>query len=731
MKIGLPQYSNVESVSNKGHPRMINYTLQDISGSLLAAIIFPIVLLIPGYVVGWLLNGFDFRSRHLMVQHIIGVVLSNAISPIVLFLLYRLTSANIALACLFIFAVVYIVLFIREIIKRAENPQIFSSIPIRYQRIAALIAGVALFFSIVLLVDIQVQDRLYFSNVSYDLTTRVSVVDAVTRTGVPPINPGYYPGHPVQLTFLYYFWYILGSVVDRLGGSHVSAYQSMIASTAWCGLTLISTLALYIHLRTNGSREKKYRLPVIAAQLLLVGGLDVIPVGMAIIQDKVLLGRLPYDGHLESWNTPIMTWGNALLWVPHHIASTLACITAMLLIISTRQGTLKQKSIAVILAGLAFASAVGLSMWIMFTFAIFWGVWLLFIMAKPDLRKMAAQLVVAGIFAIILSSPFLVGLTQSGQDTTQGLLPVALYVRPFMAIIFFEFLPRMAQLFVNFLFLPLNYLFEFGFFLIVAILWLRSTRETRRSGNPYQNAETILILTIIILLSFVHSNVIVINDLGIRGWIPLQFVLVVWAVDLLNGKSSQPKPSILSTIRSISDNKRLGNLLSIFFVIGIFSSLTDLTAARTWPILVDLNIVGFPNELSPDIRLGERTYAGRQTYDYIQTHVPDTLIIQNNPAINLERPSGLYGNHQMAISDRTAYGIPADEYQQMTEGIREIFDAQNVLDWNLLDQICNNYSIDAIVVGDTDPLWSSIDDLGRERPPIYKNNFYAVFTCGN
>jgi hypothetical protein len=44
------------------------------------------------------------------------------------------------------------------------------------------------------LVDLQWGEcELYFSVASYDHTTRVSIIDAMMRTGVPPINPSYYP----------------------------------------------------------------------------------------------------------------------------------------------------------------------------------------------------------------------------------------------------------------------------------------------------------------------------------------------------------------------------------------------------------------------------------------------------------------------------------------------------------------------------------------------------------
>jgi hypothetical protein len=146
---------------------------------------------------------------------------------------------------------------------------------------------------------------------------------------------------------------------------------------------------------------------------------------------------------------------------------------------------------------------------------------------------------------------------------------------------------------------------------------------------------------------------------------------------------------------------------------------------------VDQNIVGLPNDLSPDMQLGERTYFARQTYYYIQKHIPEQDIIQNNPAHILDRPSGLYGNHQMAIADRTAYGISQENFDVLRNGVSEIFQMQSTSAWEAIDPLCRQYSINYIIVGDLDPIWSSIRSLSAQRAPVYKNPYYTVFNCGN
>lgn len=77
----------------------------------------------------------------------------------------------------------------------------------------------------------------------------------------PLFNPSYFPGHPEYINSLYYFWYILCSVIDQFGGNLVDARMALIAGDAWIGIILVSTMFLYLKLR-NGLRVKAHGLPL-------------------------------------------------------------------------------------------------------------------------------------------------------------------------------------------------------------------------------------------------------------------------------------------------------------------------------------------------------------------------------------------------------------------------------------------------------------------------------------
>ena len=104
------------------------------------------------------------------------------------------------------------------------------------------------------------------------------------------------------------------------------------------------------------------------------------------------------------------------------------------------------------------------------------------------------------------------------------------------------------------------------------------------------------------------------------------------------------------------------------------------------------------------------------------------VVAQYNPDVVLDRPSGLYGTVQFAISDRIAYGIPQGYFQDAKTRISDIFDQGKT--WGSIDQSCRSFSINTLIVNDLDPLWKQLPLLEQERKPLYQNDFYSVIPCG-
>lgn len=675
-----------------------NFTLQDILGTILAFSLFPLVIVFPGYIFGWVFDLFEFRARLLHARFAISLVLSVAICPIFYYLVTTWFTMNVALIITILIVLIFIILLIFE---RPALPQNWP------WRILLLILFFWLVLSMFSLVDLQWGNKeLYFSVASYDHTTRVSIIDAMTRTGVPPINPSYFPGHYVKLTFLYFFWYILGSIIDFMGGSYVNARTALLASIMWCGIALMAMIAFYLRMRDGHDKAKIWQNAFIGITLLLITGLDILP--------TLSLMRLGNGaiGDLEHWNEQITAWVGSLLWVPHHVAGLIAGFVGVMLVHSVREKPRTKRFITLAFSGVAFASALGLSVWVTLIFVLFWVIWMLFLYFQKEQRALLLPMIVAGVVALLLAGPFLFGLLSGGSGGEAGPFPIALTVRSFLFVdVFLENSSVWWKFLVRLIFLPLNYFFELGFFALVAFLWLKSYKDNLRE-NPYYFAEILLLTVSFFVSTFTRSTLIENNDLGWRAWLPGQFVLLIWGVDVLGQFTTSPQK--LPALSSVTKYN-----LVVLAAIGIATTILDVTLLR----------FGYNFAFGPEI--GYKIFSARQAYTVINQILPEDVIVQYNPAGAVNRPSGLYGMRQSAISDRTAYGVPLDDYNAKVSAVSEIFLKKSIQSWDPLDALCREHSIDVIVIVNSDPLWESLGPLKRQRAPLYADDYTAVFACGD
>lgn len=262
--------------------------------------------------------------------------------------------------------------------------------------------------------------------------------------------------------------------------------------------------------------------------------------------------------------------------------------------------------------------------------------------------------------------------------------------------------------------LPINYLFELGFFFIAAIYWFQTRDKKTLGSNPFYIVEVILFFVVLFIGSTLRSTLITSNDLGWRAWLPGQFILLIWGVDALEHLALVSTPASPQA-REAQKNRKL---LLTFLVIGILTTIADATLLRfAWPAMT-----------GPETP--RQYYSARLAYDYLRENIPADAITQNNPLNFIDRPSGLYGTHQMIISDRTAYGIQTDDFEAWTEKIAPLFNTADLDNWQILDRACAEYLIDVLIFADTDPVWNRLPVLKVQREPLYENAHYALFACG-
>jgi hypothetical protein len=378
----------------------------------------------------------------------------------------------------------------------------------------------------------------------------------------------------------YYFWYVLAAAAAKLAGA--TARQAMIASSVWSGFGLAAVLGLYCKnflgmerdsgsmtasshpsreeiSRETTSRETKARWRRnpprlgIALGLLLVTGLDLLPV------IAKALARMPVDGDMEWWSgNGVCSWMDSMLWVPHHVAGLVCCLTGFLLVwMSKEQAGLRRWGCGA-LAGLAFASAFGLSTWIAIAFALVMAAWLVWVMVwERNSRGRVAALLVAAVVASVVLMPYLAelrgdasGVTEAGvangsdklKTQAGGGAAVAhllrLAIRPIIPVDSINTLPWMERLAqghpttekvgVELLLLVPGYFVELGFygFVLGVAVW------AMRRGRLDEAGRTAVVLagTGLAVSTFLQSTVISNNDFGLRSSLIMQFFLLLLAV---------------------------------------------------------------------------------------------------------------------------------------------------------------------------------------------------------
>ena len=357
--------------------------------------------------------------------------------------------------------------------------------------------------AIATLVDLQLGNRLYFSSTAYDYSTRTAFTAAAVRA-IPPDNPFFSANPPIALRY-HYFWMLICSLAARLG--HIAPQQAMYGGTVWAGIVLMSLIAILLKFFI-GAAERLERKAVIGWALLLVTGLDILP------NLYIYLHWHQINPDMEWWtDEQITSWADSLLWVPHHVMGLVACMVG-LLVLHQAAATKYQRAMAIVIAGLAFASAVGLSVLVAFTFALFAGLWLIVAAQRKWWDEITGWLA-AGVVALIVAIPYLRTVTGPALDGSgSGGRFFALAVRNFsfgtdvLSSSFHIFPETMLGLdLLLLLLLPVSYFLELGFFFLVGV------QRVRKAAGVIPmtfNEETAWVLVAVSFLigSFVRSTTI-------------------------------------------------------------------------------------------------------------------------------------------------------------------------------------------------------------------------------
>ena len=691
-----------------------HYMLSDLMGALCAVFLFVLLLLIPGYVIGWIFNCFGFRTLAAPWRFLAGIPLSVALCPIVTYWLGSLFSWPAVWGFYAFLWVAWLTLLGGG--WGHERPSSWVAAIARVPRVSWAIAATWFAVALFSLIDLQIGHRLYYSVVAYDYSVRTAITEAITRTGVRPANPFYFLAGPTLLRY-HYFWFLACSLVERMGGQLVDARQAMIGSTVWSGWALMAIIPLYLRFLFGWTGTSLRRRSALAIGLFAVTGLDLLPTIFFAMKGIV------YE-HMEWWNPhEITSWWGTALWVPHHMAALVTGLTAFLLIWhSSSQITVQRRISGALLAGIALATLVGTSIYVAFVFAIFLAIWTLVTWFKGD-RSQTLMLIGAGLFTVALVVPYLKSL--SGPATGGSfILPT---VRHFRLVDDWaragHWSMEKTALF-RLVFLPLTYFLELGFFLVIGAAYLGRLWK-QRLFPPSAVAMMLLAATSIFLCTFLRSGVITNNDLGMRGFLPAQFVLLIWAADLFGERGEQAQ----SQRRSFHGWWLRSAIWAPVIFLGLAGTAYEMGILRFDGILADRGIVG--SSFSPDRQLGRRTYALRVAYNELKRRLPVNGVVENNPQADYsDLFYGLYADRQTAAygpSCGAEFGGNPKVCASIYPSIASVFIDRQGLNAEQVEALCAHIGIDAIVLKDLDVVWQDRRSWAWQLHPAISTDYARVY----
>src|SRR5258708_21711935 len=178
--------------------RIWNYTVADLAQILSAFVFLLPFLFAPGYVLTWTTNALGFRERALGEKLLVATPVSISVTPILLYFGGRLGTLPLCCAGFGVLFAVFVALMARDLSKTSWRT-------LGTGRFGVVAVAAWLVLALISLTDFHWKERLYLATSVYDISFRTAFVDAISRTGVPPADPFFYPGYPVPSRY-HYFW---------------------------------------------------------------------------------------------------------------------------------------------------------------------------------------------------------------------------------------------------------------------------------------------------------------------------------------------------------------------------------------------------------------------------------------------------------------------------------------------------------------------------------------------
>jgi hypothetical protein len=703
---------------------MASISANQIIETVLAVPAFLPATLCTGYIAAWFTNLYQFRQRSFFERLFWSVPLSVSVSTIASVLIGKAFSLNAVVALFAVCATIFIAILILEHLqpRRLDSKWDLGWHPLGGRALLLVFLWMAL--AILSLIDIKHGDQLFMSFTIYDHAPRVNWTESILRTGVPPDNPMYFYKQPSAMRY-YYFWNVVCAAVARM--AHLPVRAVYIASCIWGGFILAAIIGLLLkHFLRAGIHLRRQFL--IAVSLLVVSGFN-----SMVIFARVISGRGGLPGAPQIWAVAqLNSWYDSLLFVPHHISSVVCCMFAFLLASLDRSDTVRERLIVVAFISAALASSFGLSIYVAFGFfltMIAWAIW------QISLRRFRAVFLMAagGAMALVLLLPYLHELrgNSSGQHggsmfsfairetfsptplLASGLLYPLSQSHPWAAL-------DLARLI---LLLP-GLAVELGVFLLVLVVYL-IPRLRPKPLSPAHQSLLFIAVSALLLSSFLRSNVLDINDFGIRTALFLSLATVLFASEIL----SAPNPS-----QPGNPKQRTHALIRIAIVLGVITTLHQAIIFRfTIPIAFSVARSRAANDFIAS-NLSHNAYISAAGYNQLNAGIQQAAIVQANPAgdnpfwaavdeLNIDRQTAIDTDRPWC---RAELGGDPSGCLPMAAAIDSLYSGSSA---DQARTTCRAYHIDYLISRIYDRAWQNQQSWVWTLTPAVANPEFRALDC--
>ena len=458
-------------------------------------------------------------------------------------------------------------------------------------------------------VDFDWHGRLYQTVMVNDTVKHAAVIGALAHYGVPLHDP--FVARPGVAGYYYYF-YLGPALLHWLGGALIASRAAFAAGSFVTMLAfpaLLILLADSARLIAQGARRRFLALTVL---LCCVSGFD-LPAGIWI---WIRTGKVM--AQLDWWSEEVRWALTSFLWVPHHLTAVMAVFTGCLILTSGGRTALVPRAA---LAGVAFASAFGCSLWIALAAAPILGLWWLYERIRTGAASMRA-LPLSGLIALLLSAPQ-IGDIAAGRTMTGP--PLSLYMRPLGPV---RVLPHgLVEWIVQLAVTPGGFAIEFGVFAVGSIIFFRREGLATAAATPIGRLLLVSAPVALVMVTFLRSAILY-NDFGWRSVWFAQLPAMVWTAAAMCARREAVTHS---------------PIWSAALALGLAATLWDLTGMR---LISPRYFFDFINA-HPDV-----DYDLRGAYAWAARALPANLVLQHNPAqATRALDFGLYSDRPVAVSD--------------------------------------------------------------------------------